>query len=76
LTPFKLAIAVATVGITGYRRYVGLFSLICRIEKEMADYVAAINIAAKAWSRAAVKQPIVEETLISTYKPPILIGGS
>jgi putative transposase len=39
---------------------------------EMADYVAAINIAA----RVAVKQPIVGETLISTYKPPILIGGS
>ena len=33
--------------------------------KEMADYVAAVNIAA----RAAVKQPIVGETLISTYKP-------
>ncbi len=43
---------------------------------EMADYVAAINIAAKTWPRAAVKQPIVGETLISTYKPPILIGGS
>ncbi|HXX97674.1 MAG TPA: zinc ribbon domain-containing protein, partial [Candidatus Bathyarchaeia archaeon] len=43
---------------------------------EMADYVAATNIAAKAWPRAAVKQPIVGETLISTYKPPILIGGS
>ena len=42
----------------------------------MADYVAAINIAAKTWPRAAVKQPIVGETLISTYKPPILIGGS
>ena len=42
---------------------------------EMADYVAAINIAVKAWPRAAVKQPIVGETL-STYKPPILIGGS
>jgi hypothetical protein len=39
---------------------------------EMADYVAGINIAAKAWLRAAVKQPIVGET----YKPPILIGGS
>ena len=26
---------------------------------EMADYVAATNIAAKAWPRAAVKQPIV-----------------
>jgi IS605 OrfB family transposase len=33
--------------------------------KEIADYVAAVNIAA----RAAVKQPIVGETLISTYKP-------
>jgi hypothetical protein len=33
----------------------------------MADYVAAINIAA----RVAVKQPIVGETLISR-----LIGGS
>ena len=43
---------------------------------EMADYVAATNIAAKAWPGAAVKQPIVGETLISTYKPPILIGGS
>ena len=38
---------------------------------EMADYVAAINIAAKTWPSAAVKQPIVGETLISTYKPPI-----
>ena len=27
----------------------------------------------KAWLRAAVKQPIVGETLISTYKPKILI---
>ena len=37
----------------------------------MADYVAATNIAAKSktWPRAAVKQPIVGETLISTYKP-------
>ena len=42
---------------------------------EMADYVAAINIAAKAWPRAAVKQPIVAD-LISSYKPPILISGS
>jgi len=25
---------------------------------------------------AAVNQPNVGETLISTYKPPILIGGS
>jgi putative transposase len=33
-------------------------------------------ITSKAWLRAAVKQPIVGETLISTYKPPILIGGS
>ena len=39
--------------------------------KDMADYVAAINIAA----RAAVKQPIVAD-LISSYKPWILIGGS
>lgn len=39
--------------------------------KDMADYVAAINIAA----RAAVKQPIVAD-LMSSYKPPILIGGS
>ena len=31
----------------------------------MADYVLAVNIAA----RAAVKQSIVGETLISTYKP-------
>jgi hypothetical protein len=37
----------------------------------MADYVAAINIAV----RAAVKQPIVTD-LKSSYKPPILIGGS
>jgi hypothetical protein len=35
------------------------------VDKEMADYVAAVNIVA----RAAVKQPIVGETLISTYKP-------
>jgi putative transposase len=39
--------------------------------KDMADYVAAINIAA----RAAVKQPIVAD-LVSSYKPPILIAGS
>jgi putative transposase len=39
--------------------------------KDMADYVAAINIAA----RPAVKQPIVGD-LISSYKPSILIGGS
>ena len=38
--------------------------------KDMADYVAAINIAA----RAAVKQPIVADS--SSYKPRILIGGS
>ena len=37
----------------------------------MADYVAAITIA----PRAVVKQPIVAD-LISSYKPPILIGGS
>ena len=40
--------------------------------KEMADYVAAKNIAVMA----AVNRPIVAETLISSYKPPILIGGS
>jgi transposase len=39
--------------------------------EDMADYVAAINIAA----RAEVKQPIVAD-LISSYKPPILIAGS
>lgn len=38
--------------------------------KDLADYVAAINIAARA-----VKQPIVAD-LVSSYKPPILIGGS
>jgi transposase len=38
---------------------------------DMADYVAAINIAA----RAAVKQPIVADS-ISSHKPSILIGGS
>jgi hypothetical protein len=43
---------------------------------ETADYVAAINIAVKAWPRAAVKQSIVGENLISTYKPPTLIRGS
>ena len=46
--------------------------------KDMADYVAAVNIAARAantWPRAAVKQPIVAD-LISSYKPSILIGGS
>jgi putative transposase len=37
--------------------------------KEMADYVAAKNIAAKVRVRAAVNQPIVAETLISSYKP-------
>ncbi|MGC2574141.1 MAG: transposase [Candidatus Nitrosopolaris sp.] len=37
---------------------------------EMADYVAAVNIAA----RAAVKQPIVADS--SSYKPAFLIGGS
>ena len=37
----------------------------------MADYVAAINIAASA----AVKQPVVTD-LKSSYKPPISIGGS
>ena len=44
----------------------------------MADYVGAIiNIRLKAKLMAAtVNQPIVGETLISTYKPPILIGGS
>ena len=43
--------------------------------REMADYVGALNIR----NRAAifnVNQPIVGETLTSTYKPPILIGGS
>jgi putative transposase len=40
--------------------------------KEMSDYVGALNIS----RMAAVNQPIVGETLISTYKPPILIGGS
>jgi putative transposase len=39
--------------------------------KDMADYVAARNIAA----RAAVEQPIVAD-LMSSYKLPILIGGS
>ena len=39
--------------------------------KDMADYVAAINIAA----RAAVNQPIVAD-LISSYESPILMGGS
>ena len=39
--------------------------------RNKADYVAAINIAA----RAAVKQPIVAD-LISSYKPSTLIGGS
>ena len=39
--------------------------------KDMTDYVAAINIAA----RVAVKQPIVAD-LISSYKPQILIDGS
>ncbi|MFZ0514147.1 MAG: zinc ribbon domain-containing protein [Candidatus Nitrosopolaris sp.] len=38
---------------------------------EIADHVAAINIAA----RAAVKQPIVAD-LISSYKPPNEFGGS
>ena len=45
----------------------------------MTDYVAAVNIAAKVkcfLPRTAVKQPIVGETLRSTYKPPDLIGGS
>ena len=44
----------------------------------MADYVGAIiNIRLNAKLMAAtVNQPIVGETLISTYKPPILIGGS
>jgi hypothetical protein len=37
----------------------------------MADYMAAINVA----TRAAVEQPIVAD-LKSSYKPPILIGGS
>jgi len=44
----------------------------------MADYMAAINIAVRAantWPRAAFKQPIVAD-LISSYKPPIKIGGS
>jgi hypothetical protein len=34
----------------------------------MADYVAAINIAAKAWPKAAVKQPIVGETLLTSHQ--------
>jgi IS605 OrfB family transposase len=39
---------------------------------DMADYVGALNIKA----RAAVKQPIVGDSfLISTYKPPVLTGG-
>jgi len=43
----------------------------------MANYVAAINIRLKAKIMAAtVNQPIVGETLISTYKPPVKIGGS
>jgi hypothetical protein len=43
----------------------------------MADYVGAINIRLKAkiMMAATVNQPI-GETLISTYKPSILIGGS
>jgi putative transposase len=43
--------------------------------KEMADYVAALNIAAKARAWAAVNQPIVAETLISSYKPPPCFSG-
>jgi hypothetical protein len=43
----------------------------------MADYIGAINIRLKAklMMAATVNQPI-GETLISTYKPSILIGGS
>ncbi|MFZ0512584.1 MAG: hypothetical protein WAM14_13330 [Candidatus Nitrosopolaris sp.] len=41
------------------------------VDNGMADYVAAINIGA----RAAVKQLIVVD-LTSSYKPSILIGGS
>jgi putative transposase len=36
--------------------------------KEMADYVAAKNIAAKVRVRASVNQPIVAENLISSCK--------
>jgi hypothetical protein len=43
----------------------------------MADYVGAINIRLRAKLMAAtVNQPIVGETLISTYKPTIKIGRS
>ena len=45
----------------------------------MADYVGAIiniRLKAKLMMAATVNQPIVGETLISTYKPPIKIGGS
>ncbi|MGB8937317.1 MAG: zinc ribbon domain-containing protein, partial [Candidatus Nitrosopolaris sp.] len=36
--------------------------------KDMADYVAAINIAARA--------AVIQRILISSYKRSILIGGS
>ena len=45
----------------------------------MADYIGAIiniRLKAKLMMAATVNQPIVGETLISTYKPPIKIGGS
>jgi hypothetical protein len=43
----------------------------------MADYIHAINVRLKAkLMTATVNQPIVGETLISTYKPTIKIGGS
>jgi putative transposase len=41
--------------------------------KEMADYIGALNIRNRAM--AAVNQPIVAETLISSYKPRCFITG-
>ena len=43
---------------------------------EMADYVAAKNIAAKVRVRAAVNQPIVAETLYLVTSPDALAWGS
>jgi hypothetical protein len=38
--------------------------------------LGAADLIAKIMMAAAVNQPNVGETLISTYKPPIKIGGS
>ncbi|MFY9869748.1 MAG: hypothetical protein WAK17_08530 [Candidatus Nitrosopolaris sp.] len=68
-TPYIYEVASATY--MNWTRNKNQFKCLQCGYEDMADYVAAINIAA----RAEVKQLIVAD-LISSYKPPILIAGS